>query len=164
MDHIPKFPDWNAEFGKLCQEGVVSADLPTYWTPHEQHRYRRMLAQLFWARKKHPGVPQDWIMEYMATYWLRCVVCDHDFFSRRPDTNYCAMHCRKQAATNRQRKRRAAERRQQHDEQQPTCQFSACSKPLPPEKRTNAKYCDNACKQNAYRERLADKSDPSAEV
>lgn len=93
-----------------------------------------------------------------TTYLCKCDVCGAQFYSRWGAQSYCSDACyeldrekrRKETikrSTQRRKERRDAVRAQLPDS---TCAY--CQQPFRP-LRSNAKFCSDACRQKAYRER-----------
>ncbi len=93
-------------------------------------------------RKEVPNEGVEDAIRKCLKYTKSCIHCGVDIGPYMPD--YCSHKCRRAAATARQREARAAERK-----------FGKCRVCRKPLKRVGQKYCSDACRQKAWRERNA---------
>ena len=85
--------------------------------------------------------------EYMNNYKKYCVICNKEFYCRRPEGKYCSYRCRNDAYIQNRRLRKQIEK-------QRICVVCGVSFIA---KRKDTLYCSAKCKQQRYRERVTDK-------
>jgi len=79
-------------------------------------------------------------------YKINCVVCNKEFYCKRPEGKYCSYRCRNDAYIQNRRLRKQIEK-------QKSCVVCGVSFLA---KRKDSLYCSAKCKQQIYRERVTD--------
>jgi hypothetical protein len=120
---------------------VVQEELRTRYALgyHAEDGYRRL------ARRYSYG---------FGCWKLVCRVCGVEFFARRPEARYCCLEHAKQARKEMREARPAPPHRRMWREHKNCWQ---CRAPIPEEKRSDAHFCSDACRQKHYRRQHQDR-------
>lgn len=83
--------------------------------------------------------------------WQRCETCGRSFHAASINALYCSPECTNAA--------RAARRRYEREAAKGRRLCALCAAPLPAAARADTVYCGPACRQAAYRERYASRTE-----